>query len=133
MNAHNTYTVSFGGHEDHVRFSFIESLRAYGRKIFKVLGIINDAQINAHAFSRLEAELFRLSWVEGIATRGFALPSDYHNYRKESHVYVLTSEMPNVEMHKDVEEIVVEVNRRFGTNLKVACVRARIFALKSLC
>ncbi len=82
-------------------------------------GFVDEAQLSARAFCRLEDELFRLPWVEGIVARGFAHPPDDHGPRKEAYVEVVSFERPDPGMRRDVDEAVGRVNRRFGTRLSV--------------
>jgi hypothetical protein len=88
-----------------------------GVMLLRRVGLIDDAQLYARAFRRLEHELFRLPWVEGVVTRGFARRTGDHRRRTGAVVEVVSLDPPDDAMRREVDELVVRVNRRFGVGL----------------
>jgi hypothetical protein len=124
-NAHSFMPTGAGGHAvpagDAMRTisDVLAGFRAGVVRLLRRAGFISETQLYARAFRRLEYELFRMPWVEGVVTRGFARPPGEHRRRKEADVEIVSLETPDDTMRREVDEVVVRVNRRFGAGLRV--------------
>jgi hypothetical protein len=122
-NAHSFIPTGAGGHvvlTGDVMRTFSDVLTGFRAGVVRLLrsvGLIDDAQLYAMAFCRLEHELFRLPWVEGVVTRGVARRTGDHRRRTGADVEVVSLDPPDDAMRREVDELVVRVNRRFGVGL----------------
>lgn len=126
---HLTVVITYGGL---ISSSLIPALQAYVRNGLKVVGIVSDAKINAKAFYWLETKLFRLLWVEGVATKGLVRQSNNDSRRTDILVFVITSQMLHSTMQRDVDKIVAKINCRFGTTLMARVIQSSDFISDAL-
>lgn len=98
---------------------FLDVLRFRSMDFLKALELIDDAEIKARAFERLQQKLLRLSGVEAICTYGFAKSLNKPVPKSEVNVFVIVSEFPPGILKQDIDKIVLGVNHRYGTSMKV--------------
>lgn len=98
------------GFESGARFSLVRVCCGLGRSGLKLLKMTDDGQIACKAFSRLEARLLRLQWVHGIAAQGL------RSGAMGIQLGVISSTPVTGAMRFELDMIVDEVNRRFGTS-----------------
>jgi hypothetical protein len=87
------------------------------RKFFRAAGLIDDSVTGARALSRLEDELFRLPFVEGVVVQGFTRSPDGRLFSDEILVQVVTSAAPDELMRHAIEAAVHRMNRRSGLKM----------------
>jgi hypothetical protein len=111
------------GAETRMPSSLITVLYASGMRMLRVLGVIDETQLYARAFSRLQNQLFRLPWVEGVVARGFARPPDEYGRCGGATIEVISADEPDSAMRLEVDDLVLQVNHHFGTSLSVKLVK----------
>lgn len=87
--------------------------------LLKAIGFVDPEQVKASALYRLVGRLFLFAEVRVVAVHGFAHVKDVETSQSEVEIQVITWELPTRSLQNEIERLLLAINLRYDTSMKV--------------